>query len=69
VIISGRRRANLAEVVAANPGMVAIELDITEPANINAVVTRLIADANSTSSSTTPASCCQTRQLAGSMTS
>jgi short-subunit dehydrogenase involved in D-alanine esterification of teichoic acids len=44
VIISGRRRANLDEVAAANPRMAAIELDITDPASINAVATRLIAD-------------------------
>jgi uncharacterized oxidoreductase len=44
VIISGRRRANLDEVVAANPGMGATELDITDPASISAVAARLIAD-------------------------
>ncbi len=44
VIISGRRRANLDEVIAANPGMAAIELDITDPASIGAVAARLIAD-------------------------
>ena len=44
VIISGRRRANLDEVVAANPGMVAVELDITDPASIDRVATRLIGD-------------------------
>jgi uncharacterized oxidoreductase len=44
VIISGRRRANLGEVVAANPGMAAIELDISDPASINSVAGRLIAD-------------------------
>jgi len=44
VIISGRRRGNLDEVVAANPGMAAIELDITDPASIADVATRLITD-------------------------
>jgi uncharacterized oxidoreductase len=44
VIISGRRRAKLDEVVASNPGMVAVELDITDPAGIDAVAARLIAD-------------------------
>ena len=44
VIISGRRRTNLDEVVAANPGMAAIELDITDPASIDAVATKLLAD-------------------------
>jgi len=44
MIISGRRRANLEEVVAANPGMVAVELDVTDPASINAVAARLVAD-------------------------
>lgn len=44
VIISGRRRGALEAVVAANPGMVAIELDITDPASIEAAATRLIAD-------------------------
>jgi uncharacterized oxidoreductase len=44
VIVSGRRRANLDEVVAANPGMAAIELDITDPTSIDAAAARLVAE-------------------------
>ncbi len=44
VIISGRRRPNLDEVVAANPGMEAVELDVTDPTSIDTVAARLIAD-------------------------
>jgi uncharacterized oxidoreductase len=44
VIISGRRRANLDEVVAVHPGMEAVELDVTDPTSIDAVAARLIAD-------------------------
>jgi uncharacterized oxidoreductase len=44
VIISGRRRTHLDEVVKANPGMAAVELDVTDPASIDRVATRLIAD-------------------------
>jgi len=43
VIVSGRRRANLEEVVAANPGMAAVGLDITDPTSIDAAAARLIA--------------------------
>lgn len=44
VIISGRRRSHLDEVVAVNPGMAAIELDITDPDSIERVAAKLIAD-------------------------
>ena len=44
VIISGRRRANLDEVIAANPGMEAVELDITDPVSIETVAAKLIAE-------------------------
>jgi uncharacterized oxidoreductase len=44
VIIGGRRRATLDAVVAANPGMLAVELDITDPASINTVATQLICE-------------------------
>ena len=44
VIISGRRRAFLADVVAANPGMEAVELDVTDPASIDAVAAKLITE-------------------------
>jgi uncharacterized oxidoreductase len=42
VIIGGRRRSHLDEVVAANPGMAAVELDITDAANIERVAAQLI---------------------------
>jgi uncharacterized oxidoreductase len=42
VIISGRRRALLEEVVAANPGMHSVELDITDQASIEQVARELI---------------------------
>ncbi len=44
VIIAGRRRSHLNAVIAANPGMKAVELDITDPTDIAAVAARLIAD-------------------------
>ncbi|CAG4923264.1 SDR family oxidoreductase [Paraburkholderia saeva] len=44
VIIAGRRRSHLDEVVAANPGMAAIELDITDAASIERVAAQLIKD-------------------------
>jgi uncharacterized oxidoreductase len=44
VIISGRRRANLDELVAANPGMEAVELDVADAKSIDTVAARLIAD-------------------------
>ena len=44
VIIAGRRRSHLDAVIAANPGMEAVELDITDPANIDQVAATLIAE-------------------------
>jgi len=44
VIISGRRKALLDEVTAANPGMRAVELDMEDPESIKAVSAKLIAD-------------------------
>jgi uncharacterized oxidoreductase len=44
VIIGGRRRSHLDEVVAANPGMAAIELDITDAASIERVAAQLVKD-------------------------
>lgn len=44
VIISGRKRGHLGEVIAANPGMAGIEFDITDPTSINKAATRLARD-------------------------
>ena len=44
VIISGRRKALLDEVTAANPGMASIELDIADPASIEKAAQTLIRD-------------------------
>ncbi|MBN3834444.1 SDR family NAD(P)-dependent oxidoreductase [Burkholderia sp. Ac-20344] len=44
VIIAGRRRANLDETIAANPGMRAIELDIADPRSIASAAETLLAN-------------------------
>src|SRR5258708_22099045 len=44
IFIAGRRRDYLDAVIAANPGMEAVELDITDPTSINQVAAKLIAE-------------------------
>jgi uncharacterized oxidoreductase len=44
VIISGRRKEMLEEVTKANPGMSHVELNIKDPASIDAVAKKLIAE-------------------------
>lgn len=44
VIIAGRRGKHLEAVVAANPGMAALELDIADPKSIDRVAKRLITE-------------------------
>ena len=44
VIISGRRKSHLDATTQANPGMVAVELDVTSPASIAAVAKQLTSD-------------------------
>ncbi len=43
VIVAGRRKANLADVVKANPGIDAVELDVSNPESIASVSKELIA--------------------------
>jgi uncharacterized oxidoreductase len=43
VIVGGRRRAQLDEVVATNPGIDAIEIDVADPASVEHVAAALIA--------------------------
>lgn len=43
VIIAGRRKVLIDEITAANPGMAGIQLDITDPASIEAAAAELIA--------------------------
>lgn len=42
VIISGRRKEMLKEVIAANPGMESVELDVQNPASIAEVAAKLV---------------------------
>ncbi|WP_114240331.1 SDR family oxidoreductase [Dyella sp. C9] len=44
VIIGGRRRSHLDAVIAAHPGMEAVELDVNDTASIEHVAKRLVAD-------------------------
>jgi uncharacterized oxidoreductase len=44
VIIAGRRKGHLDAVVAANPGMKSVELDIADPRSIQETATKLIAE-------------------------
>ena len=44
VIVAGRRRSALDAVLAANPGMEAVELDVTDPTSIKRTAARLITD-------------------------
>jgi len=44
VIIAGRRRGHLGAVVAAHPGMAAIELNLADPASIEGAARQLITD-------------------------
>lgn len=44
VIVAGRGRSRLDAVIAANPGMEAVEVDITDPTSIEHLAARLIAE-------------------------
>ena len=44
VIISGRRKATLAQTIQANPGMRSVELDVADPMSIASVARTLIAE-------------------------
>jgi uncharacterized oxidoreductase len=44
VIISGRRKAALSDMVTAHPGMKSVELDITNPTSIGAAAEKVIAE-------------------------
>lgn len=44
VIVGGRRRAHLDEIVAANPGIDAIQLDVADPVSVEQVAAKLIVD-------------------------
>jgi uncharacterized oxidoreductase len=44
VIVAGRRRSHLDAVVAANPGIEAVELDVSDPASIDRVAAKLVAE-------------------------
>ena len=44
VIISGRRRERLQATIDANPGMVPVELDVTDPVAIRTIAAKLVVD-------------------------
>ena len=44
VIVGGRRRAQLDEVIAANSGIDAIQIDVADPASVKYVVATLVSD-------------------------
>lgn len=44
VIVTGRRKARLDAMCAANPGMVAVELDVRDPAAVKRVTAQVVAD-------------------------